>query len=416
MNPVYSRSSAAQVRRSLLRLVAAAVLAVYCTCSRNARQLPDDLVEVFAQWFVRPDSSATSYLASYDLTPDRIDSLVRVIGRRDDLVGRHAVVLGDGYGNEYTLGYATPEHFQRQLQYPLVVYLHGGIGTRRTDKGRYAYDMLSFLADSLSLFLASPSANREAPWWSAAGLTRILQTVRFMSIHYPVDPDRVFLAGVSDGATGCYAAANTICGPFAGFISISGFGGILPALGMQLNPTNLMQRRIYNVNAGRDRLYPLQQVLVFLDRLVEQGVPVERKIYADEQHGFDYRDREASGLTHIVRTWRRPRRKSVSWRIVPNLPNAPDNLLLHESCTGHDAQFIHVYLRKDTLHLRSPAQCPYHVLVDANLAGTQLPVRSADGTIKRLWVKRFDAHLALTAMQIFCFPHLPDKATISITP
>jgi len=115
-----------------------------------------------------------------------------------------------------------------------------------------------------------------------------------MTLHYPINPDKVFLAGVSDGATGCYAVANTMCGPFAGFIAVSGFGGMLPQMGIQLFPSNIMQRPIYNVNAGKDRIYPIEEVRKFLDWLTNSGVAIERKEYPDELHGFDYRGKESA--------------------------------------------------------------------------------------------------------------------------
>jgi hypothetical protein len=188
--------------------------------------------------------------------------------------------------------------------------------------------MLLPLVDSCEAFLASPTATRSVPWWSPMGVERILQTVRFMALHFPIDPERIVLAGVSDGALGCYASATLVPGPFAGFIAISGNGAILPSLGVPLTPGNLMQRPIYNVNAGHDRLYPVEQVGAFLDALRGQGVDVERRVYPDEDHGFDYRDREMGALAARVRSWRRPaERRGISWRLLPGYPCRADNLV-----------------------------------------------------------------------------------------
>jgi hypothetical protein len=40
-----------------------------------------------------------------------------------------------------------------------------------------------------------------------------------------------------------------------------------------------MQRPIYNVNAGRDRLYPIDMVEKFLDAMEREGVGVMRRTY-----------------------------------------------------------------------------------------------------------------------------------------
>jgi dienelactone hydrolase len=214
-----------------------------------------------------------------------------------------------------------------------MVYLHGGIGTQLNTKGEAAYLMLSPLSDSMPLFLASPSANRFSPWWSECGHERILQTVRYMTLNYPVDPDRIILAGVSDGATGCYAVANKTSTPFAGFIAISGFGGLLPQLGIKLDPSNLARRPIYNINADGDHLYPVDAVNQFLDWCDAQGLDIQRKIYAGEKHGFDYRDREFCTIAAIVRNWRKEHVKTeAAFDAILNScwPGTQTNLTIEE--------------------------------------------------------------------------------------
>ena len=173
----------------------------------------------FSEWYVAP--SAVFPADTKIPAQTTIDSLVKSV-RQNSRPGTTSLVLADTVGNPFTVGIETPRRIQKYTSYPCVIYLHGGIGTDRNDKGVAAYKMLSMLNDSLQVFIASPSANRTTPWWSPAGLSRILQTLRYMALHYPVNPDKIFLAGVSDGATGCWAAANCIAGPFAGFFPTVG--------------------------------------------------------------------------------------------------------------------------------------------------------------------------------------------------
>jgi pimeloyl-ACP methyl ester carboxylesterase len=271
--------------------------------------------------------------------------------RQNPVTGDIRVRLTDSTGTVYGLGLRTPAAIRMDTAYPLIIYLHGGTGSERNDKGDSAFLMLEALADTFSLFLASPSANRFAPWWSPAGLLRILQTLRYMTLHYPINPDKVFLAGVSDGATGCYAAANTINAPFAGFIAVSGFGGMLPAVGMNLVPANLMLRPIYNVNAGRDRIYPIDLVKRFIADLKLQGVGIIEKVYDEEEHGFDYRAREMGTLANFIRTWSRPESPHCAWTFVQGFPNLPDHIV-GWNYSGGEA-FIRAWWRHDTLIIRS---------------------------------------------------------------
>ncbi len=339
-----------QAEISFLRMFAGiSILFLFAGC---AKPIPEDFASRYAEWFISPSEQELEDLSSYSVSESTFDSLLGTIRATAPSPGRHTVALGAESGLSYTLGFVTPKRFAADSTYPLVIYLHGGIGTTRSDKGKDAFEMLAELSDSVGAFIASPSANRTVPWWSEGGIERILQSVRFMSIHYPIDPGRIFCAGVSDGATGCYAVANCTPGPFAGFFAISGYGGMLPRLGLPLHPSNLAHRPVYNVNAGKDRLYPMETVREFIRWLARNGVPIETKEYPEQEHGFAYRMREMGELAARIREWRRPELSGISWQIVPDMPNRPLGLVSCSSPVGH-ADFIQSYTRSDTLYVRA---------------------------------------------------------------
>lgn len=321
-----------------------------CGCG-GAKPLPPKTDALLERWLLSPNQPRLDSLCALALDCQKLDSLIRTGTSRRRGAEDSSIILTDLNEQPFTLGIKPGVHNPQAHPLPLVIYLHGGIGTSRTDKGLSAYSMLSPLADSMPLYLASPSANRLAPWWSNAGLERILQSVRYMCLHYPIDAQRIFLVGVSDGATGCYAAANTIPAPFAGFIAISGFGGMLPQLGVPLAPSNLMQRPIYNVQAGLDRLYPLQIVNAFLDKLQEHGVSVERTVYPNEEHGFDYREREWPALLARLREWKLPAQANgFNWTVIPGRPNRADNILALTTLPNpSQPATINGFWRQDTL-------------------------------------------------------------------
>jgi hypothetical protein len=308
-----------------------------------------------ADAFINPSSNFADSLASAKTPIDKWNSDVAgAVKTGMGATGNFTQVLTDSSGVGYTLGWKTPANIRPDTTYPLVIYLHGGTGSPLTTKGEKAYDMLAPLSDTFQLFLASPSANRFAPWWSPEGTNRILQTLRYMSLHYPVNPDKVFLAGVSDGATGSYGIANTACHPFAGFIAVSGFGGMLQSVAMPLVPGNIGQRPIYNVNAGKDRIYDIAQVNMFLDWLGSNGVNVIRKVYPDELHGFDYRDKEFGTIASFIRNWTKPRANiNIDWTFVPGFTSCVDDIV---SCKFDDkaaARHISAIWSNDTLNITS---------------------------------------------------------------
>jgi acetyl esterase/lipase len=354
---------------------------------------------LFSNWFLNPTEQKLSSLILSGLKPDQIDTLVKEI-RKDSKTGAFVDTLTDSTGTDFLIGGQTPP-FRPDSLYPLIIYLHGGTGTELNSKGDSAYKMLSFLGDSLPIFFVSPSANRYAPWWSPVGLSRILQTLRYMALHYPIDPKKVFLTGVSDGATGCWAAANSANSPFAGFIAISGFGGMLSSLGLPLYPVNIMQRPIYNINAGNDRLYPIDQVNNFLDYMEKSGVNVKRKVYPDEQHGFDYRLKEFSTLLEIIRTWSKPAYKGIAWTFVPGVQNVADNIIDYKLDGQSDASISAVY-RNDTLIINSNGITNLTVCSDNH----ELNVEIHKNEIRKYSAQKPDKKSQYLLMLHDCFPHL----------
>ncbi len=368
---------------------------------------------VFEKWF----SGTTPPPSALVNTPVRALDSLRTVIRSQTRAGNGSVILTDTMGAAYTAGYGTPAAYRDDSTYPCIIYLHGGTGSQRSDKGEHAWEMLQMLSDSMELFFASPSANRQAPWWSPAGLSRILQTVRYMTLHYPVNPDKVFLAGVSDGATGCWAAANNIAAPFAGFIAISGYGGMLPQLGMQLYPENLLQRQIYNVNAGRDRLYPLKAVNSFLDWMEQRGVGVLRKTYPDEEHGFDYRDRERGALCELLRSWSRSAAGgSVNWQVQGGYPFSIDGVVSAE-VEGNAANpfSFRKFIRNDTIFLQAAGLGRLRMYFEIDRSGgAEKYISINDGKPRRFKGQAPDNSTVLQYLKQRCFPIIADGVVVTI--
>ncbi len=408
---ITERSVHRRVPFCLCRLLAVAVvlMAGGCDTGRSIREMS----QLYARWFVTPTEARADSLERCSLSELR-EAAALAAARTAGEPGQGSVRLVDPDGAAYTVGCVTPQPLEPNTRYPLLIYLHGGLGNATDSKGERAYEMMLPLSDSLPLLLASPTATRTAPWWSTAGLERILQTLRYMSLHYPVDPARVILAGVSDGATGCYAAANAIPAPFAGFIAVSGFGGMLPSLGIPLAPGNLMQRPIYNVNGDKDHLYPARAVHRFLDKLEKQGVGVIRAHYADEGHGFDYRDRELPRLAQLVRSWRRPaQRRGIAWRVLSEMPNRADNLIswrTQENLAGLPA--INAYWDKGRLVVSSLGVKRFTF---AARRAERPPVVVANGRAEeRCRDISSQVHAQLAAAQQSCFPGLTECAVYSV--
>jgi len=394
----YLELSAIYFNKSVF-LIVAVLIAVSC----QPRSLPEDIEEVFCDWFINAERRSTYKIEKYTITSKFTDSLVEKNYRINRNVSKGSWILSDCDGTDFTLGYSAPSNVSNDSLYPLLIYLHGGTNTRVSDKGKEAFEMFRFIADTIPVFLASPSADYETPWWSRKGLERILKAVRFMTLYFPVDPDRIILAGVSDGAAGCYAAANSIPAPFAGFIAVSGYGGLLPQLGIQLSFTNLKHRPVYNINGGKDRLFPLKNIEEFINWLKLNGVMVENRIYPDQDHGFDYRLMEKSTITGLITKWRRPVEKTISWDIISDAPYLTDNLLswsLSDNVSGSTA-FVKGRWNSDTLDLQTEGINSLILLLPHS---GKLDYRFNSACLQTCNPHKGTTKLNLQIMHHFCYP------------
>jgi hypothetical protein len=346
-----------------------------------------------------------------------VEEVARMLGsaqRSGTVQSRHnSVTLYDTVGTGFTCGFYTPQVIESGKRYPLIIYLHGGTGSPLNTKGEFAYEMLKPLADSMPLFLASPSASRTSQWWTPVGISRIFQVLRFMSLYYPIDPSKIFLSGVSDGSSGCYAIANVAPFPFAGFFAISGYGGIIASAGMKVHPENIRQRPIYNINAGKDRLYPLQVVNEFLDYLQNSGVAIIRKVYPDEEHGFDYREREFDTLLTLIKTWNHPESKGNFFYFSPGFPNlAPFCMDWEISATPEDAAIM-TQVSNDTLLIQASGLQKF--IVHTDNADQIHSVNFNKSQFKPDFIKGKElTKLKLNYMKHTCFPAIPDGNFIRI--
>ncbi|MFP4162344.1 MAG: hypothetical protein ACLFQB_00695 [Chitinispirillaceae bacterium] len=336
------------IARSAVPILLLLLSLTFSRCDSEDRIDPRSFTSHWAQGSLYHTSDKKNSPFSRQDLSQLLDSI-----RLSSKIQDHWVTLNDSDGVSYSLGIGFPANLSPDKPHPLVIYLHGGVKTDVSTKGRYAYKMLNGLKDSMDLILASPSANNFAPWWSDRGLKRILQTIRYISLHYKIDSRKIFLAGVSDGATGCYAAANSINGPFAGFFAISGYGGILPHLGTKLSLANLKKRPIYNIQGGKDRLYPLHVVNRFLDFLEEKDVHITRKVHPEEDHGFDYRKKEFPKLTQLIRSWSRPNENGFEWEVINGVINAPNQLIGYELTDENRKATVRAELEKDTFNIDS---------------------------------------------------------------
>jgi predicted esterase len=179
-------------------------------------------------------------------------------------------------GKELTYSLYVPESAQEGQPLPMIVILHGmggrGDSTLQSWRKRLNDEFI----------ILSPSYPMGA-WWTLSAEELVLQLIRETKMRVPVDPNRIFLAGLSNGAMGTYMIGSFYPDYFAGIIPIAGAISEPHYLHFLINLTNTP---LYSIQGLHDPVFPIQ----FSRRI--------NKILTDMKYPLTYREHTEKGSAH----------------------------------------------------------------------------------------------------------------------
>ena len=178
-----------------------------------------------------------------------------------------------------------PQNYDPSRRYQLRFQLHGGVGGRTDNKPRGTGE-IGALAGA-EQFYVLPYAWNESPWWSDDEVQNLGAIVDLLKRTYNIDENRVVLSGVSDGATGAYYIAMRDTTPYASFLPLNGFIMVLENSEIsdgRIFPNNLLNKPLFVVNGGRDRLYPTSIVEPYTHHLIGSGVEISYHPQPEGEH------------------------------------------------------------------------------------------------------------------------------------
>jgi len=174
-----------------------------------------------------------------------------------------------------------PESYDGTRELPLIVALHGGSG--------HGADFLwSWLREARSRQLLLLAPTSQGSTWSLNGPdldARALRAmVEFVSQDWKVDPERVLLTGLSDGAT-----YSLLCGlqgdmPFSALAPLSGV--LHPANFANGNMARAKGRRVYLVHGALDWMFPVQLARAAAEELEKAGADLVFREIEDLSHTY----------------------------------------------------------------------------------------------------------------------------------
>ena len=203
-------------------------------------------------------------------------------------------------GQQYPLSLFIPPTYQTSRAYALVVCLHGFgfTGEEYLERWRPRLDE--------NYLLACPSYPSGA-WFTRRAEELVLETIRQVAHRYHIDPDRVFLTGMSNGGIGTWLIGMHHAPLFAGLAPMaSGLDDVLmPFL------ANLRSTPIYIIHGAKDQVMPVDLSRSIVRELDKLGYPY---VYREHQRehpmaGGHYFPREE--LPDLVAWFNRQRREPL---------------------------------------------------------------------------------------------------------
>ncbi len=150
-------------------------------------------------------------------------------------------------GRRYHYGLYVPESYDPGTPHALVMCLHGMGFTGEAYLDRWATRL------GQGSLLACPTLPR-ADWWSRTAEELVLATIQDVQRHYAIDPDRIFLTGMSNGGIGTYVIGAHHADRFAALAPMA--GGLEDVLFPFLQ--NLRNTPVYLLHGATDQVMPIQ--------------------------------------------------------------------------------------------------------------------------------------------------------------
>ena len=188
----------------------------------------------------------------------------RILSRPDANLGRITAIIQTGIeygkkpvgllpsqrvwvrGKAYDYGLYVPQSYETSSSYPLIICLHGAGFSGDSYLERWVPRLKQ------GYILACPTISRGA-WWTRQGEDLVLGTLRAVRSRYHIDPDRVFLTGMSNGGIGAWIIGMHQAPLFAGVAPMA--SGIDKVLYPFLD--NLKQTSVYVIHGVQDQVMPV---------------------------------------------------------------------------------------------------------------------------------------------------------------
>lgn len=320
-SPVATRASSPARFRIGLSILAMGLITLGVS-GRAQDRAPDALsAAVEAFWSATSDRQRSDAIGAVLAAGAPFEDVAAAVRARrvyssDVDTGRQVMVRRNQDGREHPYVVHIPETYDPSRAYPVRVFLHGGIMRPLSDTGEWWRNQDPYLrADSIVVF---PASWPESIWWQGSQVENLGGLLNDLKRVYNVDENRIYLLGMSDGATGAFYQAFKAPTPWAAFLPFHGHPGVLanPASDAdgEMHVTNLQNKPFLVINGGQDRLYPLEAVGPFIELFESANVSVDFHGLPEAGHSMGWwPDLSTMIDAFIASTPRQPLPDRLSW-------------------------------------------------------------------------------------------------------
>lgn len=253
------------------------VAAVWSPAVTSADPEPgaDSLPAMVFQYLDTPDPDEAERLlrSIQDHPGTSIERVTRIIETERSYHSRPIGTLPDEririQGQTYAVALSVPLTYQPSKGYALIVCLHGAgfSGDAYLERWQARLD-----EDSI---LACPTYPAGA-WFTRRAEDLVLSTIRYVTQRYHIDPDRIFLTGMSNGGIGAWLIGMHHAPLFAGLAPMA--GGLDDVLMPFL--ANLRNTPVYIIHGAKDQVMPVALSRSIARELTTLGYPY---VYREHQ-------------------------------------------------------------------------------------------------------------------------------------
>lgn len=160
-------------------------------------------------------------------------------------------------------------------EWPLLLYLHGSSLRGKDLKKTKRYGPPSFVEKRPGFPFLTVSPQLPSGAWPADALTSFLDE---LLATYPIDPERVYLAGVSLGAMGAWTFAAAEPDRIAALVPICAHGPASSAAALTEMP-------IWAFHGAKDYIVPIGPHQKLIEAIKERGGNARLTVYPEGDHG-----------------------------------------------------------------------------------------------------------------------------------